>query len=192
MSYSTIQPPFTLKFGEMSALELTRYRTWFLEVKPERIRELNNEICKEVKWESNYSRDSIEQLGVWISHHVETRPREVEDITLIKGRTAFNFDASANELTNRTFSIAVDAGMYFGEALIRQHHRLKWEQSLKSKRFADFGQMVLVGFSQQGILNPVRIVVNFCYGVASGQHKASRFIEVYGYWSRLADEADLR
>ena len=44
MSYSIIQPPFTLKFREMSRKELKDYKAWFHEVTPERIAELKDEV----------------------------------------------------------------------------------------------------------------------------------------------------
>ena len=82
----------------------------------------------------------------------------------------------------------MDAGMYFGETLKSQYPHLKWDQPLKNKKFADVGQVVLVGFGRAS-LNPVRIVVTFCYGIASGKQALKRLDEVYGYWSSLANEA---
>jgi hypothetical protein len=191
MSYSIIQPPFTLKFRDMSAHELEGYRGWFLGAIPSRVIELQNAVNSGPNfgaWKPDYSPASIENLGLWLSHQVETRPRTAEEINQIKGRSAFDFDVSAEELTNRTFSLAMDAGMYFGETLRKHYSHLEWDQPLKDKKFADFGQMVLLGFGR-ATLNPVRIVVTFCYGIASGRRAAKRFDEVYGYWSRLADEA---
>jgi hypothetical protein len=40
MPYATIQPPFTLKLREMPKKELCRYYQWFMDVLPERIKEL--------------------------------------------------------------------------------------------------------------------------------------------------------
>ena len=78
--------------------------------------------------------------------------------------------------------------MYFGETLRNLYPHLEWNQPLKEKKFADFGQMVLLGFGR-ATLNPVRIAVTFCYGIAGGKQTPKRFDEIYGYWSRLADEA---
>lgn len=77
--------------------------------------------------------------------------------------------------------------MYFGQTLKSRYPHLKWDQPLKNKKFADFGQVVLVGFGRAS-LNPVRIVVTFCYGVAGGKQAPRRLDEVYGYWSSLANE----
>jgi hypothetical protein len=174
----------------MSADELKGYRRWYLESIPSRVIELQGAMNSDPNygaWKPDHTRASVEALGAWLSHQVETRPRTAEEIDRIKGRAAFDFDASMEELTNGTFSLAMDAGMYFGETLRRHYPRLEWDQPLKDKKFADFGQMVLLGFGR-ATLNPVRIVVTFCYGIAHGKQTAKRFDEVYGYWSRLAGE----
>jgi hypothetical protein len=191
MNYSIIQPPFTLKFRDMSADELKGYRRWFLEAIPSRVAELQGAVNSDPKlrdWKPDHNRASIEALGLWLSHQVETRPRTADEVSWIKGRTAFDFDVSDRELTNRTFSLAMDAGMYFGETLRSHHPHLEWDQPLRDKKFADFGQIVLIGFGL-ATLNPVRIAVTFCHGVAAGKQKANRFDEVYQYWSSLADKA---
>src|SRR5580704_7637498 len=120
MSYSSIQPPSTLKFRDMSADELKGYRRWFLETIPSRVIELESAVNSDPDfgaWKPDHSRASIEALGLWLSRQAETRPRSAEEVDRIKGRSAFDFDVSKEELTNRTFSLAIDAGMYFGEAL---------------------------------------------------------------------------
>jgi hypothetical protein len=40
MPYATIQPPFTLKLREMPKKELRRYYQWFMDILPDRIKEL--------------------------------------------------------------------------------------------------------------------------------------------------------
>ena len=172
----------------MSADELRGYRRWFLEIIPSRVIELQGAVNSDPNfrdWKPDHSRASVETLGMWLSQQIETRPRTTEEIDRIKGRAAFDFDVSAVELTNRTFSLAMDAGMYFGETLRNYCPRLEWDQPLKDKKFADFGQMVLTGFGR-ATLNPVRIAVTFCYGIALGSQTAKRFDEIYEYWSRLA------
>jgi hypothetical protein len=194
MSYSIIQPPFTLKFRDMSADELKGYRRWFLEIMPARVIELHHAVNSAPDfgaWKPDHSRDSIENLGLWLSHQVETRPRTGGEIDEIKRRSVFDFEISTRELTNRTYSLALDVGMYFGETLRKHYPALEWDQPVKNKKFADFGQMVLLGFGR-ATLNPVRIVVTFCYGIASGKRPAKRFDQVYGYWSRLCEEKRTR
>jgi hypothetical protein len=174
----------------MSADELKGYCKWFLEIIPSRRLELERAVSSSAEveiWKADFSVGSIENLGFWLSRQVETRSRTFEEIDQIKERTAFNLDVSGEELTNRTFSLAIDAGMYLGETLRHHYSHLEWDQPLNDKKFADFGQLVLLGFGR-ATLNPVRIAVTFCYGVATGKQTGNRFAEVYGYWSGLAAE----
>jgi hypothetical protein len=73
-------------------------------------------------------------------------------------------DIPAEELTHRTFSLAMDIGMYFSQVLMKNYPSLKWEQPLGKKRFADYGQPCLVGFGPVSP-NPVRIGHVFAHGL---------------------------
>ena len=136
-------------------------------------------------WVPDRGGESLTALGFWLAQEVETRARTSEELNRIKGRVAFDMDVSERELTNKTFSLAMDTGMYFGETLLRHHPNLEWDQPLKDKKFADFGQMVLRGFGEVS-LNPIRIAVTYCYGIASGKQTGMRLKEIFDYWSRLA------
>jgi hypothetical protein len=192
MAYSIIQPPFTLKFREMSARELSGYRKWFFEVMPSRISELQNAINSSQEsfgsWKPDYSVASINVLGIWFWHQVETRPRTPEEIAEIRGQTPFDFDVSENELTNRTFSLAMDCGMYLGETLRYHYPHLEWQQPRRSKRDVDYGQLVLSGFGRT-VLNPVGNCVVFCYAASKGRRTGDSFSQMFERWSRYAEEA---
>ena len=45
--------------------------------------------------------------------------------------------------------------------------------------------MVILGFGQVP-LNPVRIAVTLCYGIATGKQSGKRLREIYDYWSSSA------
>lgn len=116
MSYHIIQPPFTLKFREMPKKELKAYNTWFLSIMQERI----NELARTVKsspgfenWIPDHSPSSLELLGIWLARHIEVRSRSNEELERIKALLPFPMDVSNEQLTNKTFSLAIDAGMYF-------------------------------------------------------------------------------
>jgi hypothetical protein len=166
MSYAVIQPPFTLKFREMSDHELGEYRRWFLGTISERLNELQHAVTSSSgleNWLPDRSPSSLDALGHWLAQQVETRPRTADELARVKERGTFDIDVSGDELTNKTFSLAMDVGMYLAETLLQHYPKLEWDQPLDDKKFADFGQMVLRGFGRVP-LNPVRIAVNFCYG----------------------------
>lgn len=186
MPYTIVQPPFTLKFRDMPKTELAAYRAWFHGVLEERIAELS----KAVKgtpgfegWAADGSPESLGQLGEWFAGHVETRKRTDEELGEIKLRLTFPIDIPNEELTNRSFSLAMDIGMYFGRVVLTNIPGTKWDQPLKNKNFADYGQPVIMGFGTVP-LNPVRIAVNLAYAFAAKEQPGTRLQALYEVWSK--------
>lgn len=186
MTYETIQPPFTLKFREMSKKELKDYFAWFQGILPQRL----NELTKAVKetpgfeeWEANFTPASLDRLGEWFASQVETRPRTKEEIEEIVGRSPYPVDISNEELTNRTFSLAMDIGMYLSQVFLKNHSSLRWDQPFGNKKFVDYGQPVLMGF---GVVpfNPVRMMVTRAYGV-SKERTSKSLRELYETWVKM-------
>lgn len=186
MEYSTIQPPFTLNFREMSKRELREYARWFHDVLPTRIAGL----AKAVKstpgyedWEPDATPESLEQLGHWFEGQVETRAKTAEELARAKADLPYPIDIPEVELTNRTFSLAMDIGMYFARVVIHNNEGAEWDQPLRgSKRFVDYGQPVVVGLGPVP-LNPVQIMVTNAYRVSWGE--PSRLRELYDTWVRM-------
>jgi hypothetical protein len=106
------------------------------------------------------------------------------ELQAIKDRLVFPMDIPAEELTNRTFSLAMDIGMYFSQVLMKNYPSLKWEQPLGNKRFADYDQPCLVGFGPVSP-NPVRIGHVFAHGLADKTYTGKRLREVFDYWAKL-------
>jgi hypothetical protein len=90
-----------------------------------------------------------------------------------------------NTLTEESYSIAFDVGIYLAKTLIARHPSLTWTQDFKSRRNVDFGQPLLTSFGPLQ-LNPIRVAVNIAQGLAHKRRPASRFREVYEEWSRRA------
>jgi hypothetical protein len=186
MTYSMVQPPFTQTFREMPKKELRRYFQWFMEVIPERVAELTDAVKQThglEDWQPDRTAASLDQLGHWFAGQVQTRSRTREEVEIIANRSPYPIGIPREELTNRTFSLAMDIGMYFSQVLLENHPSLKWEQRIASKRFADYGQPLLAGFGPAP-LNPVRIAVTLAYGFANKNRSGSRLREVYDVWEK--------
>jgi hypothetical protein len=184
MAYNTIQPPFTLKFREMSRQELKDYFCWFLEMIPKRIDELAKAVAESAgfkTWQPDYTPNSLLSLGDWFAAHVETRPRTQQEVERIGSRSPYPIEIPGQELTNRTFSMAMDVGMYLSQVLLKNHPSLHWKQSFGSKHFIDYGQPVVVGTSPVPF-NPVRMAVSFAYGLAGAKRSGSELREIYDIW----------
>jgi hypothetical protein len=185
MPYQTIQPPFTLKFHEMSKEELNDYARWFHGIADERISELEKAVQATPgyeSWTATFKPESLEALGSWFAKSVETRPRTPDEMAELKLRGEFLVSGYEVDLTNRSFSIAFDVAMYLARTFEHRYPDLVWQQFLNDKRFADYGQPVLTGFGNVP-LNPVRIAVTLAYGLASGKQSGNKLREIYAYWS---------
>lgn len=186
MPYSTIQPPFTLKFREMSKQELKDYFRWFFAVLPERTRGLAEAVTQTPgfeAWQPDLTAASLNALGEWFATQVEMRQRTQEERQEIASRSRFSIEIPNEELTNRTFSLAMDVGMYLSQVLLKNHPSLRWDQPFGNKRFIDYGQPVLIGF---GVVpfNPVRMLVTLAYGLMSKKETGQGLRNIYDIWSK--------
>lgn len=186
MTYKLIQPPFTLKFRDMSRNELDDYFRWFLSVIPERITELTSAVRATLgfeEWEPDCTPASLDSLGEWLYEQVESRPRTDEESREIASRSSFPIGDPGDELTNRTFSLAMDVAMYLSQVLLKNHASLRWYQDFGDRQFVDFGQPVLVEF-RPSPFNPVRTMVTLAYGLARKSKDGRRLRGIYDYWAK--------
>jgi hypothetical protein len=187
MAYQLIQPPPPYgPFRERSQDELKDYFSWFFAVMDERI----NELMSAVKgtngfqiWRPDYSPASLDSLGDWFVGEVETRPRTQEEINKIADSMKFPalIPISERTLSERTLSLTIDVAMYFGKVLQKNYPSLRWDQRLRGKSFADYGQPVLVGFGRIP-LNPVRIVHTTALRIATNSPRSKSLRDLYDYW----------
>lgn len=187
MAYAKIQPPFTLKFREMPKKELKSYFVWFQNIMPQRLEELTNAVKQTPgfdTWRADFTPASLGRLGEWFAEQVETRPRTDDETREIRGRSSISMEIPEEELTNRTFSLAIDIGMYFSQVFLKNYPVLRWEQQFGNKRDADYGQPVLVGFGPVP-LNPVRLLVTVAYGVVGGRKSGKSLRELYDIWEKM-------
>jgi len=187
--YNTLAPPFRLRFQEMSKTEIEGYFRWFFEVFPQRIRELVGLVRDTPgfeRWDADNTPKSLEVLGEWFANQVELRNRTPAELQVITDKLVFPMDVSGEELTSRTFSIAFDVGVYFGQVLVTNLPTLRWKQASGSKNSIDCGQPLLTGFVSHLTLNPVRIGVTLAYGLAARSQSGSRLREVHDYWAARA------
>jgi hypothetical protein len=85
----------------------------------------------------------------------------------------YPIDIEPTELTNRTFSLAMDVGMYLSQVLITNVPGLRWEHPLGGLKFVDYGQPVLRGPGRVP-LNPVGLIVTLAYGIARKRQSGQR------------------
>jgi hypothetical protein len=164
MAYQIIQPPFTLRFSEMQKRDLQAYRLWLQDVLHRRIAELTSAVKAtpgHEDWEPDETPGSLDALGRWFESQVETQKEE---------------------LTVRSWSLAMDIGLYFGRVILRNVGGTWWEQPLDNKKVADYGQPVIMGCGSVP-LNPVRVLLGIAYVVSANQ--PARLGELYETWAHM-------
>ena len=186
MTYEIIQPPFELSFRGRSEKDLVAYREWFHAVMPARTAELR----KAVKgtrgfesWEPYLTPDPLGPLGEWFRGQVHTRKQTDEEMREMRTRLTLPIDVSDEELTTRTFSLAMDIGMYFGQVIVKTLPGTRWGQPVKNPNFADYGQPVIMGFGTVP-LNPVRIAVTIGYAFAANERSGAELRATYDVWTK--------
>jgi hypothetical protein len=185
MPYTIIQTPFTLKFREMPKPELKSYYAWFMQVLPERVVGLElalREAPSHGAWRADLTPDSLIPLGEWFASQVEVRKSTQEELDEIKAGLAFPIEVPEEELTNRTFSIAMDIGMYLSQVVLKNLPGTRWEHALQNKRHVDYGQPVLRGFGVVP-MNPVRIAIVLARQLSSHTDTGAALRATYDTWA---------
>jgi len=187
--YTVIRPPFPLVFRERHVEELKEYNEWFHAIMPERIAMLAKAVKRVRKfksWKPDETVSSLDTLGAWFEGQVETRPHtpaELEELDRMFPGGYEKWGVDDWTLTNRTFSLAIDIGMYFGRVFLKNVSSTWWTQVLKDRRNADFGQPVIMGLGPVP-LNPIDVATVTAYRIAKGQSAQLR--ELYEIWLKKA------
>lgn len=185
MPYEIVQPPFSLNFHDMTRKELDAYFRWFIAEIPVRLEKVAQTV-RESKgfesWHADETPESLDALGEWFVSQVAMRQRTETEGRRIAAKALFQSATPGEELTDRTFSLAFDVGIYFSRVLLANWPVLKWSHVLGNKRSVDYGQPVVVAFSV-GPLNPVQVMVTLAYGIAKETRDGPRLRQLYNYWS---------
>ncbi|MCU0497869.1 MAG: hypothetical protein MUF87_11000 [Anaerolineae bacterium] len=195
MDYQIIKPPSYKPFSNMTKLEADRYFSWYLSVINTRIEILekllqndSDEVCR--GWVANKSANSLSVLGKWLQQQVGFRKRTDEDIASFGAKlkpSLSNIWVSEVTLDERTFSLSIDIGMYFGETLRNNLKNIKWDVFLKNKKNVYYNHVVLTGFSLGYICNPTQIVVMFAYNLGWGKANTDELEIKFHNWSKVVD-----
>jgi hypothetical protein len=189
MKYQPVHIPITTDdYRRISQAELKAHFDWFLASRLERISALKcaiEESGTHGDWKPDLSASSVGPAGTWFATQVGERMRTPEEMNALRQKSLPGIEISDQELTERTFSLAFDLGIYLGESLRSAYPHLEWKQLFDDKLFVDYGQPVLVGFGRVP-LNPFRIVSNYAYGLVKKEQSAERLTELYLYWATRA------
>ncbi|QWK81308.1 hypothetical protein [Ochrobactrum sp. BTU1] len=187
MEYKLNSLPIAPVFSERTRKELKIYYDWYIGSITDRTEILVNEIRKKEKYKSvsfDYAPETLLPLGEWFASVVETRQRTESELQEIVSSLKFPIEVPKEELTNKTFSVALDVGMYLSQVFLKKFDDLNWTQTWGRKDSVDYGQPVLSPF-QKRVFNPTRMMVVQAYGVSRGSKNSNSLSELFNTWTQM-------
>ena len=161
----TIAPFHFDNFKELSNAEAREYFNWYMEVKINRIQNLQNYINEneKLKIQLDYSVQSLENVWDWYKKEIETEDMTEEDYQkLCKGRPEWLQERIREEKTKvsiLTWCICQDIAVYFGEVMIKKHEALHWDYFTKPKNAINIKEPIITGFRKGLYFSPFQILV---------------------------------
>jgi hypothetical protein len=169
MQYTLIEPPFIKPPAETTRKEAKVYFQWYVEQIPKRIAGLEQAIHSSggnpeyQSWTASLLPESLTILGQWFSDHLVTAPpseefkeKRAESVAKIPLQYQSLATMPSYVLTDVSYSVVIDIGMYLGEALRKRLTSLTWQLWTRNSRDVDYHKPVLVGFNHLAEYEPER------------------------------------
>lgn len=172
-----------LVFERLTKKELRQYNEWFHAVLPSRIAMLEGLVRSSAEfesWRADFSPGSLAGLSAWFDGAVESRPRSAAEIAEARAKVPLHIEVPTTDLTERTYSIAMDVGMYLGEVVRRNVPGTRWEQ--ETRKVHNYGQPAVWGRGKV-CMNPVHLAVVQAFRVQAGE--AAEFPRLLDVWAKM-------
>ena len=177
--------PTDFLLGKYELKGVKNYGKKFMLTKQERMMSLINRVSQELnvnKKELNYSENSLNHITKWLKNHITKRKlSKAEYKTKIKDIPDY-IEVNDWDFDQNTISNIIDVGTYLGEVMIQNHKskNLNWTQFLDSRRFVNFGHMVIKLDKLE--MNPINLTYVFCLKVVDGRDKEDGLLSIYKIW----------
>lgn len=203
MDYELIEPPFGLRlkdrmdldFGKLTKREARAYAAWFHEQAPKRIALLVRAVRSTPTyedWVSDFSPRSLDTLTRWFAQIAAVRRisfKEMEEYLRIAPPWIEKAGGVGDsDLSEETYSLCYDTGMYFATVLEANLKGLSWTIVERPKRSIDIHQPVLTGFGElgKGEFNPVRMMTVQAWRAVRSSDKLPDLRQLFDVWSQDA------
>lgn len=135
--YEIVRLPFSQPIEELSRKEARLFFYWFLEHRQERLQQLQNAIDsgRTFPFVLDFDPGKLDLLGVWLDRHTTTEPLSEELREKYRGQIGqLNSPLSSladklvsqPHMSEETYSLSFDLGIYFGEMLLRLFPTSEW------------------------------------------------------------------
>lgn len=177
------------EFMGLEKKDVLRYFEWFMSVIDQRTLALHQKVNASSgfqQWNPDYSPDSLNELGRWFVCVVEKRPRTAAEIAAIAAKSPYPIEIPDYDLSDKTFGLVFDVGIYFSLVFLLNFPTLRWYQILGNKRNVCYGHPALSGFAKGNEFPPLHLTRILAYGIASGKYlDGQRLRSLYDVWSKL-------
>lgn len=197
--YEIIQLPFPELLGSaephrlfwaMTDRQSQLFYEWLVNEMPVRIAGLEKCVRSTpgfASWTANFTRNSLDALGDWFARAVTTRSRSREEKDAIYRTGPEWFKSVAIDdwtLTDETFSLAYDIGMYLGRVIEENVPGVHWVRVTKPKRLMEYNMPALAGLIPPAV-DPVGLARVLAYGLAEGKKDGTGLRNVYDTWAAM-------
>ncbi len=181
MKYQLNNPEYLHRFDFATSThqDAKNYFSWYIAQIPLRcpILEAAIQTTNQIfaNWQANYTAESLKLLGKWFYQAAKWEPTSEEFRQNYLKKAQVNLpehlwsiiETPKFVLTQQTWSLIIDLGMYFGETLRQNTANVKWHLWTKGgKKDADYHQPILVNSALKRTCNPQRLMrvmaLHFC------------------------------
>ena len=168
-----------------NARQLRAFKEWFFDNKEQRLAELQNTYHAFCGKYLDYTPESLKGLGEFFMQAIDKEKKSPEEYEAERAKFPAYIPIPEETLTIRSLSLAVDAGIYWGEVMIRNHKNMHWEQNTtRNKRHGDRGYMIITlnPNSLAPDVNPMHINQIAASAIADRTRSSDRLYELYNIY----------
>lgn len=177
--------PFGFDFQNRSRNELIKYSEWFYENKELRMVALNRAVKQFTgkMWLQDCSVRSLTELNSFLLNNIKSESLSKQELEEKRKTVPAYITIEDWDLTVKSRSLLIDAGIYWGEVIIHNNDTLHWEQFLsRNKNDNDYGHMVIMLKNSQRI-NPIWLMYIQGLKIIKGTVSQTFLNDLYSIWT---------
>ena len=168
--------------SKMSLEDILNYFDWFKAIKEERLSIFYKQVFKSNLVE--LSVDKLQTIYYYFKENIATRERTPEEIEVERAKLPKHLqkihEIPDYEFIEPTKTLMIDAGIYYGELLIKEIEGLRWEIE-KDPKMAHYGRPILVKEGIRKDVNPVAVFYVMALRVQKGNIKEDFLLEAHNH-----------
>lgn len=183
MSYPEIKVPDHIVQDtiRMGLADVQNYFNWFMSIKDERLKLFYQQVFGSQKVE--LSLNKLQAIYYYFRNNVVVKSRSLEEIEEERVKLPKQLrrvhKVPDYEIIEPTFSMIVDAGIYFGELLRNEVPGVYWTTE-KNKRMAHYGKPILVKKDVRTDADPASVFYTMVLKIQKGTINEDMLTNAYG------------